>query len=237
MRTTLALHILAGALGILSGFVALFAAKGARLHRTSGMLFVYAMLAMSALGALLAAARSKAPAINIPAALLTFYLVITALTTVRPLAAGARRVNVGGMLLALAVALVDFAFGVEAIAGGGRRHGIPAFPFFLFGAVGLLASAGDLRMIRAGGGLRGAARLRRHLWRMCWALWIAAMSFFVGQAKVFPKPVRIPALLALPGLTVLLVMLYWLWRVRARRAARGLVGVHLRDAAVARITP
>ncbi|MEX2284854.1 MAG: hypothetical protein WEE89_20370 [Gemmatimonadota bacterium] len=57
---------------------------------------------------------------------------------------------------------------------------------------------------------------------MCFALFIAALSFFIGQAQVFPKPIRIPALLALPVLAVLVAMFYWLWRVRVRRSLRGM---------------
>jgi hypothetical protein len=49
------------------------------------------------------------------------------------------------------------------------------------------------------------------------------MSFFLGQAKVIPKPIRIPALLALPVLAVLVTLFYWLWRVRIRRSLRGIV--------------
>ena len=79
-------------------------------------------------------------------------------------------------------------------------------------------------------GLRGARRLARHLWRMCFALFIAAASFFLGQADEFPEPLRIPALLALPVLAVLLAMLYWLWRVRIRRTYRGMLGVRSHDA-------
>ena len=37
MRVTLAAHILAGGLALVSGFVALCPAKGARLHRKSGI--------------------------------------------------------------------------------------------------------------------------------------------------------------------------------------------------------
>ena len=55
---------------------------------------------------------------------------------------------------------------------------------------------------------------------MCFALFIAALSFFIGQAKVFPQPIRILPLLALPVLAVLVTMFYWLWRVRIRRRAR-----------------
>ena len=224
MRLMLAVHILAGALGLVFGYVALYATKGAALHRRSGTLFVYAMLTMSICGMVIAAGQGVAPAVNIPAALTTAYLTVTALTTFRPPATGARQLDIGGMLVAFAVGLTSLAFALQALANGGRRNGMPAFPFFLFGVVGLLASFLDFRMIRAGG-LRGASRLARHLWRMCFALFIAAMSFFLGQAKVFPKPVRIPALLALPVLAVLVTLLYWLWRVRIRRSLQGIVGV------------
>lgn len=222
---TLVVHVLAGGLGLVSGFVALYAAKGARLHRKSGMLFVYAMLTMCVAGVAMAAGRGVAPAVNIPVGVLTAYLVITSLTTVRPPAAGSRWLDLGAMLVALAVGLVDLAFGFEALASAdGTRDGIPAYPFFMFGAVGLLASAGDFRLLRSGT-LKGAPRLARHLWRMSFALFIAALSFFIGQAKVIPKPVRIPALLALPVLAVLVTMFYWLWRVRIRRSFRGIVRV------------
>jgi hypothetical protein len=225
VRMTLVVHVLAGGLGLVSGFVALYAAKGARLHRKSGMLFVYAMLTMCVAGVAMAAGRGVAPAVNIPVGVLTAYLVITSLTTVRPPAAGSRWLDLGAMLVALAVGLVDLAFGFEALASAdGTRDGIPAYPFFMFGAVGLLASAGDFRLLRSGT-LKGAPRLARHLWRMSFALFIAALSFFIGQAKVIPKPVRIPALLALPVLAVLVTMFYWLWRVRIRRSFRGIVRV------------
>ncbi len=231
MHMTLLVHIIAGALGLVTGFVALYAAKGAGLHRRSGMLFVYAMVVMCIAGLGVAIGRGAAPAINVPAALLTAYLVITALTTVRPPIAGADRLNVGGMLVALAVGVVSLTFGLEALANGGTRNGMPTFPFFMFGVVGLLASAGDLRMIRTGA-LRGAPRLVRHLWRMSFALFIAALSFFIGQADVFPKALRVPPLLVLPVLAVLVTMVYWLWRVRIRRTFRGIVGVSVPEAIV-----
>jgi len=226
---TYVVHILAGGLGLVFGYVALYAAKGATLHRKSGMLFVYVMLTTAVFGIVIAAGRGVVPAVNIPAGLLTSYLVITALITVRPPAAGSRWMDLVAMLVALAVGLTSLTFGFEALASGGTRNGMPAFPFFLFGVVGLLASVGDVRMIRSGA-LRGAPRLARHLWRMSFALFIAALSFFIGQAKVIPKPIRISGLLALPVLAVLVTMFYWLWRVRIRRSFRGIVGVSAPEA-------
>jgi hypothetical protein len=104
------------------------------------------------------------------------------------------------------------------VANGGQRQGIPAVAFFIFGAVALLASALDLRMIRAGG-LRGAPRLARHLWRMSAALLVATLSF-VSRPRLFPAPLRSTPVLLLPVIAVLVTMIYWLWRVRAKRARR-----------------
>ena len=64
------------------------------------------------------------------------------------------------------------------------------------------------------GGLQGAQRIARHLWRMCFSLFIASGSFFLGQAKVIPKPIRIFPVLALLALLPLVLLLYWLVRVR-----------------------
>ena len=98
----------------------------------------------------------------------------------------------------------------------------------IFGAVALLAGMGDLRALLARG-LEGAQRTARHLWRMCFALSIAAASFFLGQASLFPEAVRNPLLLGIPVLLVLALMLYWLlrllftsWRLRARPAVSAL---------------
>ena len=222
MGAMYAVHIIAGSLGLLSGYTALYVTKGAPLHRRSGMVFVWTMLTMAFAGLLMAALRGVAVVINVPAAVLTAYLVTTALLTVRPRPALQRWLDPALMLVALAVGLVMLAFGLEAIANGGTRKGLPAFPFFLFAFVGLLGAALDIRMMRAGG-VRGAVRLTRHLWRMCFALFIAALSFFLGQADEFPAALRKPALLGLPVLLVLVTMLYWLWRVRIRRALGGII--------------
>jgi uncharacterized membrane protein len=225
---TVAVHVLAGAVGLVFGYVALYAPKGEQLHRSAGRVFVSAMLTMAILGMVIAALRGVWREVNIPAGWTTAYLAITALATVRRPAGWSRRLDVGLMLVALAVGLTMLTFGIQAVAAGGKRGEIPAFPFVLFGLVGLVAGAGDVRVIRAGA-LSGARRLARHLWRMSFALFIAAMSFFFGQADELPRALRIPPLLALPVVAVLVTMLYWLWRVRVRRTgpgrAQGIVAV------------
>ena len=222
--TTLAVHIIAGGLGIILGFVALFAVKGLALHRQSGNMFVYAMLAMSLLGATIAAVWGVAPQSNVPAGLLTAYLVITGLTTVRPPPGWSPRLDIGVMLVAVAVGLANLSFALKTLGSPNTAVHWLAIPFLIFATLALLASAGDVRLIRAGGvhTIRGARRVARHLWRMSLALLIAAFSFFLGQAKIIPKPYRIVPLLMIPPLVVLAALLYWLWRVRIRQRLRGL---------------
>jgi hypothetical protein len=232
MRMTYLVHIAAGSLGLLAGYVALYAAKGGTLHRKSGMLFVYAMLTMAVFGMTIAIVRGIAPAINVPAALMTASLIVTALTTVRPSIPGSRWFDLGAMLVSLAVGLSMLTWGFEAIANGDRRNGMPAFPFFMFGVVGMLAAIGDVRVLRSGP-LKGASRLARHLWRMSFALFLAALSFSVQMAKMLRKVMDVPGgLVALPMLVVLVTMLYWLWRVRIRRSLRGIAVVRAAEPAI-----
>jgi hypothetical protein len=222
MGVILLFHIVAAGLGLASGYLALYSAKGAPLHRRSGLVFTVVMVAMTLSALYLAVAENVAVAVNAPAALITLYLVVTGLTAVRPAApAVAPWLDRGGLLVALSVGFVCLAFAIEAVVLGRGRDGMPAFPFFLFGFVGLVAAVGDVRLLR-GGALRGAARLARHLWRMTFALLIAAMSFFFGQADELPEALRQPPLLAAPVVAVLVTLLYWLWRVRIRRSLRGL---------------
>jgi hypothetical protein len=209
----LPIHIVAGSLGLLAGFIALASSKGAPLHRRAGRVFFAVMPAMAMSGGVLTVLHGTWQEVNLPAALITCYLVVTGFATVKPLPARLGFVNVAMMLLAFGVGLFCLALGFEAVAAGGRRGEIPAFPFFLFGAIGLMGGIGDLRMMRSGPP-PGAPRIARHLWRMSMALWIAALSFFLGQADVIPEPVRIMPLLATPVVAVLVTMLYWLWRVR-----------------------
>jgi hypothetical protein len=55
---------------------------------------------------------------------------------------------------------------------------------------------------------------------MCFALFIAAASFFSTRARVarvLPEPFTTPTMRALPIVLVFAAMFYWPWRVRAGR--------------------
>ena len=216
--TILPFHILAGVLALVFGYVALFAAKGAMLHRKSGLLFVLAMVTMSLSGALVA--FLNASSVNAIAGLLTFYFVTTALLTVRRRPQGFHWIDAAAMLLALTVAALAFKTGFD-LSTSGRPEMIP---MFIFGGMGLLAAAGDMRMIRADG-IQGPPRITRHLWRMCFAMWVAAASFFWGPRGRVPEVIYYPALLPIPVLLPVAVMLYWLWRIRVRKTLLGIVSI------------
>jgi uncharacterized membrane protein len=207
---SLQLHIVAGSLAMGLGAVALLAPKGSTLHRRSGQLFVGAMLVMGITAAVLG---------NIGGGLMATYFVVTALTTVRPIAPWTRWVN--GSALAAAVALVVLltAGGIQAFASpSGMLGGAPFFMLFFLAIVMAMAAVGDVRVLRSGP-LRGGPRLARHLWRMCFGLFISAGSFFSIEARVatvLPAPFTTPVMRALPIALVFIAMFYWLWRVRVR---------------------
>jgi hypothetical protein len=218
MNLILVMHVAAGALAMVFGFIALYSAKGAAAHRKTGRLFVYVILVMGVSGTVLALVRDKTPVVNIPAAMITCYAAFTALTTVRPGLAGSRPVNIGAMLVALAVSAVTLFLGFDAVASGGRSDGVPAAPLFIFGAVGLIGAFGDYRVLTRGV-RKGSVKVARHLWRMCFALFVAALSLSV-RTQIVPKPIRGYPVLTIPVIAVLLTMIYWLWRIRRKKSFR-----------------
>src|SRR5947209_342618 len=213
----LSIRIVAGGLAIVLGGIALLASKGATLHRRSGLLFVYAMLTMGISGSILALRQSLTNA-NVLGGFMSAYFVITALTTVRPVSAWTRRLNVGALVVSIALAVIEIGLGFKALASPrGMINGVPFFMLFFLATITTLAAAGDVRVMRLGA-LRAGPRLARHLWRMCFALFIAAGSFFsirARVAKILPEPFTGPVMRALPVVLVFVAMFYWLWRVRA----------------------
>lgn len=106
----------------------------------------------------------------------------------------------------------------------GQHNGVPAGMLIFLGTVVLLAAVGDARMIR-GGGIQGTRRLARHLWRMCFGLFIATGSFSAQlvMMKGMPPALRSMPVILLLGGGPLVVLLYWMWRVRLRQNLRGLM--------------
>ena len=217
---SLVAHFGVGLIALASGAIALVVAKGGRLHKRSGMVFTIAMVA---LGLSAAGISAYGNGNNIAGGIFTAYLVFTAMTTVRPGGAHSRRIDVAMMLIGFAVA--TFMLWGATIAWQAPRHvlnGVPALMIYFLGTVALLAAIGDLRVIHSGG-ITGSRRIARHLWRMCFALFIATGSFFLGQMKFIPASVRSLPVLMILAIGPLFILLYWMWRVRLRKKLNGLV--------------
>lgn len=216
------LHIAAGFLALGAGAVALSSRKGAQLHRRSGMLFVMSMLLMLASGWVMAAVQmidEPVHRMNLVAATVTGYFVVSSLITVARPVDRFRWMHVAAMCVALVGGAASVWLGFEALHDA--SHG-PAPAYFGFAGFALLAAALDARMLIVGE-IRGAHRIARHLWRMTFAMLIATASFFFGQADEIPAALRNRALLAAPVVLVLLSLFYWLARVYLSRRARSVM--------------
>ena len=223
VNAVLPIHIAAGGVALVLGAVALVARKGGTLHRRSGMLFVYAMLVMG-FGASVLGLRNGPGDGNVIAGVMTAYFVGTALTTVRSPSRWTSRINAAALTFAVVLALLAIVGGVNNVRSphlspGGVPYRTIGVMSFILAAVLVLAAAKDVRVMRSGLP-RGGKRLARHLWRMCFALFIAAGSFFSIRervAAVLPEPFSTAPMRALPILLLFGAMFYWLWRVRGRR--------------------
>jgi len=213
----LGLHILSGTLGMLSGFVAMFFRKGSRGHGLAGDGFVMSMLALSSTGAYMAILKSQPG--NIHGGTITFYLVLTAWLTARRHSGGTNVFDWGALLVAFAIAAFEVTYGVQAaMSPTGQKSGCPPGPYFFMGSIAVLATVGDIRML-ARGGISGTSRIARHLWRMCFAWFIASASIFLARQHVFPAFMRKTGMLLFLSFFPLISMVYWLIRVRSKKRA------------------
>ena len=183
------------------------------------MTFVVAMVVMCAAAAVLAAV--KAQTMNLIAGIMTAYLVITAVTTVWPAHQRSRRLDLALMITAATLGVTTLVFGLKAVMTPSKMlFGLPPYPFFIFGVTGVLAARNDWHEMQANG-FRGVVRLRRHLARMCFALFVATASFFSIRARVariIPESLVSPAVQIAPIVLVLVALVYWLWRARVTAA-------------------
>lgn len=212
------LHIGGGTVGLLAGVVALLAKKGGGLHRSAGAAFVVAMLVMSGIGGIVAPFLHDR--ISTVAGFMTFYLIFTAWLTAR------RREGVSplerlGLVVAIGGVISMATLSWLALHTPERTlDGAPPQAFFIFGAVSTIAAFGDLKLVLRGG-ISGAQRIARHVWRICFGLFVASGSLFLGQMQMFPKwfsTSPAPYVLALAPLPFLL---FWMLRVRLSKKYRG----------------
>ena len=217
----LVLHVSAGTLAMLAGAFAISSRKGSRRHRTAGNMFVICMLTVSAAGAWLAFRKSEAD--NVLGGIFAFYLVATAWATARRGEAEIWSLDWTNPPVALAVAAIWFVWGIEVTRGRMAVEGqSSAGGYFFFGVLALLCAAGDVRMLLRGG-VSGRQRLARHLWRMCFGWFVATISFFLGQQQVFPRWLQGSTVLVVLAFLPLLLLIFWLVRVRFTSRHQGWV--------------
>jgi uncharacterized membrane protein len=225
----LIVHIFAGTLGLLSGTAAICFRKGSSRHVLAGKVFVVSMFTMAVVAVYLAIVRHQPN--NIGGGILTFYLIGTAWLTARRGDGETSRFDWIALLIPLALGILTWMNGLRVVrSGANSQDGVPVGMTFFMGSVMLLAAAGDVRMLVRGGVL-GATRIARHLWRMCFGLFIAAGSFFLGPSN---RPLRLlsavgigqhlsPAffstsLYLILSILPLILLIFWLVRVRFTNA-------------------
>jgi uncharacterized membrane protein len=211
-------HATTGAIGIITGIIALIAYKGGRTHIVAGRIFVAAIVT-TAVTALWLAIKSNELGF-IGAGMLVVYFMLTAWMTVKRRDNEAGWFEIGAFLVAAAGAGLMFFAWLEA-----RQH--PALfnglPILIFAIVAALCALGDLSVVLRRG-IAGKQRIMRHLWRMHLGFFAAVGSFFPGQLEMFPawiQSIRPIILLFIPPFTVAGIMLVWMvYVVFSKRFAR-----------------
>jgi len=205
------IHTVAGSIAILSGFAALSLPKSSKSHRTVGNIFVLMILFLGLTGIYIAYSRSIM--ISFVNGILLCYFVSTAWMSVKQKAGTIGKFEWFAFFVALAIVGMLINFGLEASQNpNGKLDGFGPQVFYFFATVATVAALLDLKMI-VNRGISAHHRIIRHLWRMCFPMFMATAAFFLGQAKLLPEPVRKMEYLAVPVVIVLLSMAYWILRV------------------------
>jgi hypothetical protein len=213
-------HIGGGTIGLISGTIAIFARKGAYLHRTAGTVFFVSMLVMATFAIVLAVAI-PGQIVNLFIGTFAFYLVATAWLTVR------RKEGTVGLaekiaLLVIVCLCAPFAILSVQLAAGLAPLFKSAVPLkgpvlialYSFTVVIAIAAIADARVVIAGG-ISGPRRIARHLWRMCLGLTLAAGSAFTnGLPRLLPGPMHVTPIFFLPQFVPLALLIFWMIRVR-----------------------
>ena len=221
----LLVHILGGTVGLLSGTAAMSFRKGSPRHVLAGRIFVASMLTMGAGAAYLGIVRHQPS--NVGGGIFTFYLILTAWLTARRKDRETSKLDWAALLIPLALGTLSWMNGIRVVrSGASSQDGVPVGMILFMGSVQLLAATGDVRMLVRGGVL-GAQRIPRHLWRMCFGLFIAAGSFFfgpsnrpfrllsnVGLGQHLPRALFSMRLYLVLTILPLVLLIFWLVRVR-----------------------
>ena len=213
MNILMAIHIAAGLAALPAGTVAVAARKGGRLHARAGTAFFGAMLVLGVTAAVLEPFRN--PPGSPIGGLVVCYFVATSWMAAR------RRDGRPGRFeyLACAAALGLGALMLYGAFTGAGSTPVGRGPVFAMSGLVLLAGLLDLNAILRAP-LTRQQRLARHLWRMCFAFFIATGSFFLGQQDVLPAFLHLSPVLFVLAFAPFGVMAFWLVRLRLGKRFR-----------------
>ena len=211
MTYLMLVHVVCGTLAVIAGLVAMCAPKGRSLHINAGRVYLVTMLAMATSGGLTAILLPQA--INVYAACLTSYLVVTSWHAGKNKQLGRNKFELLACLFICIIAFLTLKTGVD-VMNSEQKHlqGFSYDAFFVIGSMAFVAAVADIVLLIRGG-VQGKHRIIRHLWRMCLSYFIAAGSLFEGPgASAFPEVIRDSGVLSVPVPLVVLFTLYWLVR-------------------------
>ena len=228
LHPVLFIHVIAAAIAMVSGYLAMVLRKGSGLHGAAGTVFAVSMLTATSGGAIVALFL-RPNAGNAMGSILPFYLAATAWIAAKRRSGKPGLIDRIGLLYALAVGITGITWGMEAVRNGGTKDGYPAPLFFIFGTIAFLFAIADVRMLQRGG-VTGNKRIARHLVRMCLALLMASLSLYPGNARLFPMWLRQTNLLFIPHLLLFGSMLLWSVRMRMRQRTAAAAERTTRDA-------
>ena len=188
------------------------ARKGGPLHARAGTLFFASMLALGVTAAFLEPLRSPEPGSPV-GGIMVCYFVATSWVAARRRDGADRQVRDRGLRERARHGRADDLGRPERAR---RRPPAPA-RYSPLPAVLVVAGLLDLNAILRGK-LTPEQRIARHLWRMCFAFFIATGSFFLGQQDVLPEAVRGSPILFVLAFAPFGVMAFWLVRLRFPKA-------------------
>ena len=206
MNILMGIHVAGGIVALLAGTAAVTARKGGPLHARAGTWFFGSMLVLGVTASILEPFRS--PPGSPIGGMMVCYFVATSWVAARRRDGVTGRFEIAACAAALGMSALMFWGGLEGAstpAGSG--------PVYALAGLCLAAGLGDLNAVLRRK-LGPAQRLSRHLWRMCFAFFIATGSFFLGQQDVMPQAVRGSPILFVLAFAPFALMAFWLVRVR-----------------------
>lgn len=204
-------HTIIGTIATIFGALGLFTKKGSKLHRKAGNWFFYTMFAMAFQGAILAFVIDQT--ITAMAGIFCCYLIASSWMTVKTPPGKLTKFDYVSPIFAAMVMLVCGWLMLQAMnAPDGKAAGFGAPEYGFFAIAALLSLSFDIKLL-VQKGINGGQRLARHLWRMCFAFYIALGSAIFRSAHLFPEAIRESGYLELPTLLIVIVMLFYLGKL------------------------